>query len=137
MVNGFARFVSAALAAALLATGAASAQQPPQTAPAPSAAGPDFNMVLELASTLGEAHAIRSICNGESDQTWRNYMLGLMEIEAGTPQRRSALSSAFNRGYRTQEKNVGGCSPAMTAVEAEIASRGRALSDQIAKSYLN
>lgn len=141
MTVGPLRFVPVALFSAFLAiglAGPASAQQPLAAAPAPAvSSGPDFDLVISLASTLGEAHAIRSICNGETDQTWRNYMLGLMEIEAGTPQRRSALSSAFNRGYRTQEKNTDGCSPAMTRIEAEISSRGRALADQIAKSYLD
>ena len=100
-------------------------------------AGPDFDLVLQLATTLGEAHAIRSMCNSDSDQTWRNYMLGLLDIEATTPQRRSALSSAFNRGYRSQERAANGCPPSMVRAEADLAARGRALADAIAKTYLD
>ena len=35
----------------------------------------------DLAETLGQAHAVRSACNGDADQTWRNYMMNLLAIE--------------------------------------------------------
>ncbi len=112
-----------------LAAGGAMAQE--------TASGPQFSSIVDLAETLGEAHAIRSICNGDSDQTWRNYMQNLLDTEAaGGGQRRSMLTSAFNRGYRTQSGQHKACTPDLRQVEAGIAAHGRVLAESIARSYL-
>ncbi len=107
----------------------ADAQPPAHEAP--------IEIVIDLAETLGQAHAIRSICNGDSDQTWRNYMFSMLSIEGptGSP-RRAALTSAFNRGFRTQQSRSTSCTPEMQQMEAEIAARGRRLAEAVAASYL-
>ena len=126
-------FPKAALALILFASLAAApalAQEEPTT-------GPRLETLAELAETLGEAHAIRALCNGDTDQTWRNYMQSLLDMEApGGGQRRAALTGAFNRGYRTQSSQRKSCTPDLRQVEAQIAAHGRAISDAIAKSYL-
>jgi len=99
--------------------------------------GPGIASLADLAATLGEAHAIRSLCNGDNDQTWRNYMQNLMDLEAPSGARRSSLTSAFNRGYRTQSSRHKSCTPDLPSVEAQIAARGRAIAETIAQSYLN
>lgn len=106
-----------------------SAQPPTREAP--------IEIVIDLAETLGEAHAIRSICNGDRDQTWRNYMFSMLSIEGptGSP-RRAALTSAFNRGFRSQQGRNDACTPAMQQMEAQIAARGRMLAESVAASYL-
>jgi uncharacterized protein (TIGR02301 family) len=105
--------------------------------PAPATFAP-LEMVSDLAETLGRAHAVRTVCNGDQDSTWRNYMLNLMSIEApsGSP-RRASLTDAFNRGYRSQSRETASCTNEMPAIEARIARRGRELSDAIARSYFN
>lgn len=104
--------------------------------PAP-ATGPRLEMLVDLAETLGEAHAIRALCNGDSDQTWRNYMQNMLDIEAsGGGQRRAALTGAFNRGYRTQSGRRKTCTADLKQVEARIAAHGEALAAAIARSYL-
>jgi uncharacterized protein (TIGR02301 family) len=95
-----------------------------------------IGLLSELAEVLGRAHAVRTLCNGDQDSTWRNYMLNLITYEGGGP-RRAALTDAFNRGYRGQNRETSSCTPGMTAVEAGIARRGRELSDAIARGYLN
>ena len=126
-------FPKAALALILFASLAAApalAQEEPTT-------GPRLETLAELAETLGEAHAIRALCNGDTDQTWRNYMQSLLDMEApGGGQRRAALTGAFNRGYRTQSSQRKSCTSDLRQVEAQIAAHGRAISDAIAKSYL-
>lgn len=119
-----------ALAAALIAlsAGPATAQEAPT--------GPPLQTLIELATALGEAHAIRTLCNGDSDQTWRTYMMNLIELEAPAGPRKSQLTSAFNRGYRTQSSRRKECTADLRGVEAEIASRGRALAEAVAQSYL-
>ena len=93
--------------------------------------------MTDLAEVLGRAHAVRTVCNGDNDSTWRNYMLNLMAIEAPSGSRRAALTDAFNRGYRGQNRETSACNDQMPRIEAGIARRGREISDQIARSYLN
>ncbi|MEZ5939090.1 MAG: TIGR02301 family protein [Hyphomonadaceae bacterium] len=98
--------------------------------------GPSLALLEDLASMLGQAHAIRSVCNGDSDQTWRNYMFELLNLEGPRGPRRSALTSAFNRGYRIQSRSNGRCTADLVSVEAAIAARGRQLADEAAAAYL-
>ena len=107
----------------------ASAQPPVREAP--------IEIVIDLAETLGEAHAIRSLCNGEGDQSWRNYMFSMLSMEGptGSP-RRAALTSAFNRGFRSQQSRSDSCTPDVQQMEAQIAARGRMLAESVAASYL-
>mgnify|MGYP003457323114 CR=1 FL=1 len=105
--------------------------------PEPPIASAPIEMVAGLAEILGRAHAVRTVCNGDNDSTWRNYMLNLMAIEAPSGSRRAALTDAFNRGYRGQNRETSACTDQMPAVEAGIARRGRELADAIARSYLN
>jgi uncharacterized protein (TIGR02301 family) len=95
-----------------------------------------LDILVDLAETLGEAHAIRSLCNDE-DQTWRTYMFSMLNMEGptGSP-RRAALTSAFNRGFRNQSNRSRSCTPDMPALEAQIAARGRMLAESVANSYL-
>jgi uncharacterized protein (TIGR02301 family) len=105
---------------------------------AQEAGGPPLETLVELADLLGRAHAIRSACNGDNDQTWRNYMFNMLAIEApaGSP-RKSALTGAFNRGFREQAARSGKCTPESQREEAQIAARGRALAETVAASYLH
>jgi len=112
------------------------AQDPELEEPAPPRNAP-IEMVADLAETLGRAHAVRTLCNGDTDSTWRNYMLNLMSYEAPGGDRRASLTDAFNRGYRGQNRETSSCTAGMPAIEAAIARRGRELSDAIARTYLN
>lgn len=111
-------------------------EQDPEAPPPPPRMAP-IEIVGELAETLGRAHAVRTLCNGDQDSTWRSYMLNLMAFEAPSGPRRAALTDAFNRGYRGQNRETASCTPGMTAIEAAIARRGRELSDAIARGYLD
>jgi uncharacterized protein (TIGR02301 family) len=130
--------LAAAASLALAAAPAAGAQEVTAPEPAPAApSGPSVAALTDLAAILGEAHAVRSACNGEGDQTWRNYMLDLLDFEAPGGARRSSMTSAFNRGYRAQRGRMDGCTPDAPQLEAAIAARGRQLSDAIAQTYLD
>jgi uncharacterized protein (TIGR02301 family) len=95
-----------------------------------------FGLTVELAGALGEAHAIRVVCNGDQDQYWRRYMQDMLDVEANSEDGRAALVQAFNRGYRSQSGRYEACTPDLPAVEAQIASRGRALAEAVAQTYL-
>jgi uncharacterized protein (TIGR02301 family) len=130
------RFLS--LAAPILAAFVLAATPRPAQAQEGIGPGPPVEILSQLAELLGQAHAIRSLCNGDADQTWRNYMFNMLAIEApaGSP-RKSALTSAFNRGFRTQSNVTRSCSSDMGKLEADIAARGRALAESAANSYLH
>lgn len=108
----------------------------PALAQEPPAPGPPVQILTDLAETLGQAHAVRSLCNGESDQTWRDYMTNMLAIEAPSGPLARSLTSAFNRGFRNQSSRTKTCTADMPRVEAEIAARGRTLAEMVAASYL-
>ncbi len=124
-----------ALAGTLLLAFPALAQEPEQEPDVPRAA--PLHMISELAETLGRAHAVRTLCNGDQDGYWRNYMLTMMSYEAPNGPRRAALTEAFNRGYRSQNRETSSCSDSSSAAEARIAARGKELADAIARNYMD
>ena len=89
-----------------------------------------------LSRVLGGAHYLRILCSGRSDQSWRSQMGKLMNLEGppGTP-RRAIMAGEFNNGYREQEVQFSGCSPAATAAEAQLKQRGARLSQALAARY--
>ena len=92
----------------------------------------------DLASVLGEAHYIRTLCNGQKDQYWRNFMSQMLDLEGGVEYRRSLLVRAFNLGYRTQSRRSSGvCNSQSPVEESKLATRGRKLAERIALGYLN
>lgn len=125
---------AAAISAALLFSSPAIAQEPPEARYEPTP--PPLDLLVDLADILGQAHAIRTTCNGEGDQTWRAYMMEMMSIEAPGGRRRSELTRAFNQGYRTQSRRARSCTSDLAQVEAELANRGRMLSETITRIYL-
>ena len=71
--------------------------------------GMDFartEMVADLAETLGRAHAVRTLCNGDTDSTWRNYMLNLMSYVAPGGDRR-VTSTTTDRSARHEPPAAG------------------------------
>ncbi len=124
-----ARLAALALAVALAGGAPAVAQET-------TSRGPSLQTLTDLASALGEAHAVRTLCNGDGDQTWRVYMQNLLDLEAPSGSRKSQLTAAFNRGYRVQNGRGQSCTADMRDIEADIARRGRILAESAAGAYL-
>ncbi|MBB35192.1 MAG: TIGR02301 family protein [Hirschia sp.] len=92
----------------------------------------------DLAGLLGQVHFIRTVCNGEGDQYWRNFMRDFLELEAVNESRRSLFVKAFNHGYRYQSRQLTqGCSASAVQIEIALAQEGRRLAERIATGYLN
>ena len=127
------KLFAAALLIPLLAGSPARAQQPPATPSNPA----HWSSVLELAQTLGQAHWIRILCNGDQDETWRRYMQDLLELEGRDGDQHTAMVGAFNQGFRSLRTQYRACNDEMKTVEGRLASHGRELADQLARSYLN
>jgi len=117
-----------AILAAALATTPAGAQTP---------ANPGhWAAVQELAQTLGQAHWIRVLCNGDQDETWRRYMQDLLELEGREGDQHTALVGAFNQGFRSLRTTYKSCTDDMKTAESKLAAHGKDLADQLARSYL-
>ena len=106
------RFVSAALAAAALFS-----------APAQAQTGQDWygQQLVTLSEVLGGSHYLRILCEGRGDQTWRDYMRGVIQRE---PRYNTQLVEGFNRGYRDQEARFPTCDRDATQMEAELRAQG-------------
>ncbi|MBI1252330.1 MAG: TIGR02301 family protein [Alphaproteobacteria bacterium] len=87
--------------------------------------------VVELSTVLGGAHYLRILCSGRADQTWRDFMRGLIERE---PNRSGSLSRAFNAGYRREEERFPVCTQGARNMEAELRAQGLRLADGLRAS---
>lgn len=123
------RFLAAALLPVLLAATPAWGQTPGNPA--------HWAAVQELAQTLGQAHWIRVLCNGDQDETWRRYMQDLLELEGREGDQHTALVGAFNQGFRSLRTTYTACTDSMKVAEGKLAAHGKELADQLARSYLN
>lgn len=118
------RSVAFALLFAAAATAPAFAQQQRQQPEAEAPArGEDWyrGQLVELAEVLGGSHYLRILCDGRSDQRWRDYMRGIIQRE---PQYNAALVEGFNRGYRNEEARFPTCDNTTRQMEAELRARG-------------
>jgi uncharacterized protein (TIGR02301 family) len=94
----------------------------------------DRQLLLELARTIGEAHAIRQVCEGPQDQFWRTRMLSLLEAEAPGFDLAERLRSAFNTGFLERQYAHPACNRLAREAEAEVSARGQALARRLAPS---
>lgn len=78
---------------------------------------PAYNdQMLRLAEILGAIHYLRDLCDAREGMLWREQMENIITNEEPTPERKSALISRFNRGYRTYREIYRQCTT--SAVEA-------------------
>lgn len=83
--------------------------------------------LLELASVLGEAHALRTLCEGKGDQSWRNRMARVTELEQPDEAFRARLVERFNTGFVGAGAAHTTCDARAKADIRAVASRGRDL----------
>ena len=89
--------------------------------------------LLQLAHVLGGAHYLRVLCVGKSDQSWRLFMVAMLDREGGP--RRTDLVDAFNDGYRDIELRFPGCTPAAQSAETDLKNQGMRLADTLAARH--
>ncbi len=110
------------------AGGTAHAQAAPQMSPAED--------VEALAQIIGAIHFRRQACVGRDDQTWRQQMVRLMELEAPEDgNRRQRFVRAFNAGYANEERLRPTCAQGREA-ELRLAAEGRRLSERLVSQFL-
>lgn len=89
--------------------------------------------LVELAYVLGESHALRQRCHGAGDQFWRNRMTQLLDVEASDQALQARLANSFNTGYAAAQTRFPVCGKPLKDEMAQLAGRGRALADQLAR----
>lgn len=90
--------------------------------------------LVDLAYVLGEAHALRQVCQGAEDQYWRQRMMKLMETEQPDISMERRLRENFNTGFATRQGEFPACTPAAQAAEEAAMRRGRGLAERLARA---
>ena len=120
------RLAGALLTAVLAGAGAAKGQEPPRRS------GLDRQVVVQLAYTLGEAHALRRLCSGPGNATWYAKMQRLETQEAPDDAARAQLVESFNAGFAARQAQFVACSRRSRAPERSVAQQGAALARRLA-----
>ncbi|WP_174301281.1 TIGR02301 family protein [Caulobacter sp. S45] len=98
---------------------------------APRRTGADRQVVVQLAYTLGEAHALRRLCAGPGESTWFGRMQRLESQEAADDAARAQLVESFNAGFAARQAQFVECSRRSRATERAVAQRGAALAQRL------
>jgi len=122
------------LAALLLLAAPALAQEaPPAPEPAAPPRSPAARQTLaDLAYVLGQAHALRTLCDGSEEQVWRARMARMVELESPDDAFREQLYDAFNTGYLSAQAAHTRCDGRARGAMTDVAVRGRDLSATLA-----
>ena len=104
---------------------AASAQDVPRRS------GADRQVVVQLAYSLGEAHALHRLCAGPGDATWYARMQRLEAQEAADESSRAQLVESFNAGFAARQAQFVTCSRRSKATERMVAQRGAVLARRL------
>ena len=88
--------------------------------------------MVQLAYSLGEAHALHRLCAGPGDATWYARMQRLEAQEATDESARAQLVESFNAGYAARQAQFVVCSRRSRAAEQAVARRGAALAQRLA-----
>lgn len=93
--------------------------------------------VIALADTLGRAHGIRVLCNGNADQYWRRHMVRLLDMEAPGPGGlRQSMIDGFNSGFAYAGRLHRQCNSAATRAEQDYAATGQAITNRLATANI-
>lgn len=118
------RRMAPAVTAAFVATAAAGAADPPYDA-----------ALLRLSEILGALHYLRPLCGAAEASLWRDQMQGLLDDEAPSPERRTRLTAAFNRGYAGFSALYRTCTPAATVAIDRYLIEGSRLAREVTTRY--
>jgi uncharacterized protein (TIGR02301 family) len=89
--------------------------------------------LVELAYVLGESHALKQTCEGAANYYWYTRMKQLLDVEASDQGLQARLANSFNTGYAAGKARFPTCGKDLKAESAQLARRGQALADQLAK----
>jgi len=94
------------------------------------------SLVDALAKNLGQMHYLRTLCFGEGDQHWRDYMAQMLDIEApGDTAKQREMTQAFNAGFYQEKARHTVCDQSVSADVAALAENGRSVSRMLGDPY--
>lgn len=112
-------------------------QPPPAPVQVPQVVPYDREL-LRLAEIMGSMHYLRSLCNPDEKDQWREKMQRLIATEAGKePARKQKLTAAFNRGYRSFAAVHASCTGAALEAEERYRAEGATLAAEITARFGN
>jgi uncharacterized protein (TIGR02301 family) len=82
--------------------------------------------ITDVSYVLGEAHALRIVCEGRDSQRWRGRMDRLLALEQADASFDKRLRDSFNAGFTYQEAAHPSCDADARAAYREAARRGEA-----------
>lgn len=94
----------------------------------------DRQRLLDLAYALGESHALRQVCQGESDQHWRSRMVRLTEVEQADQAFDAQMRERFNTGFASRRSEYPTCDDASRKAEQAVARKGQALALKLSQT---
>lgn len=107
-------------------------------APASARQESDPYPIESLARIMGELHGLTFACQGRQAQSWRTAMAELLDHEAPTAGTyRNRLIDRFNEGFRQQERLRLRCGAESEMARQQLAEQGRAVSNQLRRTYLD
>lgn len=81
----------------------------PVAAQAAESPRPYDDKLLRLSEILGAVHFLRELCGAEEGQQWRQQMTELINADSSSAERKSRLTSSFNKGYRGYRRTYQVC----------------------------
>ena len=90
--------------------------------------------LVDMAYVLGEAHALRQVCEGANDQYWRTRMVRLVDNEQPEEALAQRLKDAFNTGFVARQGAYPDCTPAARAATTRVLARGKVLAAKLART---
>lgn len=90
--------------------------------------------LLDLAYTLGESHALRQVCQGETDQYWRSRMVRLTEVEQADQAFDAQMRERFNTGFASRRSEYPICDEASRKAEQQISRKGQSQAQKLSQS---
>ena len=90
-----------------------------------------------LAEILGSLQYLRTVCNANEGQKWRNEMQALIDAEAPSGERRRKIVAGYNRGYRGFQQTYRTCTPAADTAIRRYLDEGAKIAREITARYAN
>jgi uncharacterized protein (TIGR02301 family) len=91
--------------------------------------------MARLAEILGALHYLRTLCDGNEGQTWREQMEIMIETEQPDEARRARLIARFNRGFSGFREIYRECTPSAADAANKYLRQGIRLSAEIPNRF--
>jgi uncharacterized protein (TIGR02301 family) len=116
---------------------AAAPTPPPSPSPSPTATPPPpyEPQLLRLSELMGALSYLRDLCKAGDGAEFRAKMAKLLEVEAGTQERKDLLAGAFNRGFNDYRLTYRTCTASAEDIVARFLDESGKIARDVASRY--